>query len=886
MGIEGIIRPPPEIRAVTHKTALFVSKNGRAFEARIFNSAKGKTPKFAFLHETSPFHRYYEERILFYQNGGTDEDDAVVDAVTIKKEEKNEVEKTDADGGAADGVNGAFTNGDKASYGSADGAQKDGRDNANGQLAVSKDATGSTDTDTDKGKGKKDDTGAKVEIEKRKPSSSRKAKSIIDPVARALLVQRALVLASDKPADVPNDDDKVTTDSTNVTDKPSQSTLPPPPIEPIYTTTLPPKSISPVQLEIITTTAQFVALDGKGGTFLRDLTLREWNDPRTFGFLQPRHGDFAYFSALVDLYTRILAKCVYAKETHGGGIGGGTKNGVGLLTVMAIKNMVGLEPSPTANDTNTNTNTNTPQPPSTTFESSIAHEHAFLQSTATNIPNCLSAVAYRVEHRRHRQQQRRAALQRTQEEGGSSSWGGTSRIDWHDFVVVETIGFALDEVVEMLPPPPPPPPPVPLVKEVNTPMEVGGGDDMEGSSSEDEEDDADRETIDVVDDYNPTVVSSRSKLDSPSHTHVIDPITKQSIRVADTTEHMRIQLLDPKWAAEKRRFMDKQKDSNYVEGETIARNVDAFARARGGVGEGLFGSSKEELLGRVEDWKRRLEEAKRVIREQQLAQQMPMPRPIAGIGGGNGNHTTVIMGVNPQHIPQTILNHQQTIIHATATTAAAQQTLQTETMPHHTKPDLSIPNAKKPRTLESSVSSQLQPSSTSYVDLSTTTTDLTTTISQIPMAPPVPTTTLTAPSGIPTPTTQPPKDGTPTDPNAEPTGPTTLSETDFARSLPDTTVTLSVLIPPSNDATTKGWKFNEQTLSVAVDVMTTIKGVKKRLRSELGGMPMNKMQLKSSTLGFLRDGATLAFLNIGGSAGTGPGTALELVRKVRGGSGR
>ena len=54
MVITGVIRPPPEIRAVADRTALYVAKNGRAFEARILNSEKGKTPKFSFLQMTSP----------------------------------------------------------------------------------------------------------------------------------------------------------------------------------------------------------------------------------------------------------------------------------------------------------------------------------------------------------------------------------------------------------------------------------------------------------------------------------------------------------------------------------------------------------------------------------------------------------------------------------------------------------------------------------------------------------------------------------------------------------------------------------------------------------------------------------------------------------------
>ena len=73
MVITGIIRPPPEIRAVADRTALYVAKNGRTFEQRILASEKGKTPKFAFLHLSSPFHAYYEDRIQFYIDGG-DED--------------------------------------------------------------------------------------------------------------------------------------------------------------------------------------------------------------------------------------------------------------------------------------------------------------------------------------------------------------------------------------------------------------------------------------------------------------------------------------------------------------------------------------------------------------------------------------------------------------------------------------------------------------------------------------------------------------------------------------------------------------------------------------------------------------------------------------------
>jgi len=342
------------------------------------------------------------------------------------------------------------------------------------------------------------------------------------------------------------------------------------------------------------------------------------------------------------------------------------------------------------------------------------------------------------------------------------------------------------------------------------------------------------------------------------------------------TEHMRIQLLDPKWAAEKQRFMDKQKDSNLVEGEVIARSVDEFARSRGGVlGQHLFGSSKEELLGREEEGKRALEKANRIIKDHEHAQaQMAMPRPIGG-GGGGGNHRTLMMGVPSQYHTQTMLNQQQTTVQTILTAPTITTTTTTDTtMIHHAKPDLSLPDAKKPRSMELLPTSGADDTIEGVSHSTTTSTaPATTTVSLLSMVPPTHTT--MTPSGITslssqqqtptllaTPSAQPPPPNQ-NDPDTE-TIPTTLSEADFAKSLPSPTVTFSIQVPPSNNS---GWNFNGQSISVSVDVMPTIKAVKGWLASELGGMPVNKMQLKSAAQGFLKDGATLAFLNIGGGTG-------------------
>ena len=108
------------------------------------------------------------------------------------------------------------------------------------------------------------------------------------------------------------------------------------------------------------------------------------------------------------------------------------------------------------------------------------------------------------------------------------------------------------------------------------------------------------------------------------------------------------------------------------------------------------------------------------------------------------------------------------------------------------------------------------------------------------------------------------------------TAPTKLSETDFADSLPNPMVNISIIVP--NDSSYSSWNFTGQTINISIDVMTKIKGLKQKLQPQLGGMPVNKMQLKSPDVGFLKDAFSLAKLNIASHS-----PAIELVPKVRGG---
>jgi splicing factor 3A subunit 1 len=729
MVISGLIRPPPEIRAVADRTAAYVAKNGRAFENRILSSAKGKTPKFAFLQQSSPFHAYYEDRIQFYENGGEDEEE----------------------------------DGDK----DADESKK--------QLS-----------------GKKSSTANKKEISapKVRKQHKRQKASAMEPIAKALLDQRTRIAAyrsqqekeekrrqkaSENEKEETNDDD----DDNGDDSKPApimEPLKPPPPLD--FVSIVAPSNLSPTQIETIQLVAQFTAMDGKGGPFLHQLTVREWKNP-DFGFIQPRHVHFAYFSALVDAYRKIIQEWTSPDA---------------------------LSPPSSNDDDNHN-------------------EDGKNKPTQFITPQMvLQDVAYRVEYERD--------LEENQQEEGE-----IIPINWHDFVVVETIDFPADEIVEaMLPPPPSLLPPVGSALQLDAAAVAAAGTAATGEEEMDESDDDEEEgeTIRVVPTYTPKVVGTMNL----SGARAIDPITGKSVAVSDMPEHMRIQLLDPKWAEERKKFQDKQKDSNLVGDEAIVSNINRLARAR----EAEDQDGKSGLSGQ--------EEANRILREQGQGPgpslpPPPPPPPSMHTGTARGQPRPAMVGEpdpkrqkldpNAVPLPPQPSGHQQ------------QQFKVTRAPPVLPNPSSSTAQAGY---------QQQQSNSAGDVDVSTTG----------PVIDNEPT--LASDIGLSV---------------VEPTpGPaplverTIVPEQDFILSLEKPEVTLNVRVP--NDPTQMAWNFYGQIVTVTVNVMMKVKDVKAELsKQHLNDMPPNKIEIRDAQgSGFLKNSQTLASLNIG------PVANLEMKVKQRG----
>ncbi|CAG9462809.1 unnamed protein product [Pedinophyceae sp. YPF-701] len=189
-------------------------------------------------------------------------------------------------------------------------------------------------------------------------------------------------------------------------------------------------------------------------------------------------------------------------------------------------------------------------------------------------------------------------------------------IDWHDFVVVETILFddAEDESL-----------PAPLslqqVLMSRKAQEYDAGAGMEDAGAEEVEMEMDEEeaamvaegqraegakrvagqVVEAGDDEGPVRVVEgykRERAEGPDAAtrFVRSPLTGELIPVEDMENHMRVSLLDPRWKTQREAMLAKIRDSASASDEEIASNIAGLARTR----PDIFGDRREEMSAAVQ----------------------------------------------------------------------------------------------------------------------------------------------------------------------------------------------------------------------------------------------------------------------------------------------
>lgn len=254
-----------------------------------------------------------------------------------------------------------------------------------------------------------------------------------------------------------------------------------------------------------------------------------------------------------------------------------------------------------------------------------------LRKTVADTTTVLERCLHRLEWERSQEQARLKAEDEIEQERMQMAM-----IDWHDFVVVETIEFADDEDEEL-------PQPMTLeevirrskvsaMEEEETIVEPGKEVEMEmdeeevqlveegmrAASLEENEGEKKNETK-APDEPDPPMrivknwkrPEERIPAERDPTKFVVSPITGELIPINEMAEHMRISLIDPKYKEQKERMMAKIRETTLAQDDEISRNIVGLARTR----PDIFGTTEEEVSNAVkaEIEKKKEEQPKQVI---------------------------------------------------------------------------------------------------------------------------------------------------------------------------------------------------------------------------------------------------------------------------------
>lgn len=230
-----------------------------------------------------------------------------------------------------------------------------------------------------------------------------------------------------------------------------------------------------------------------------------------------------------------------------------------------------------------------------------------LKKELDNPAKVMEKIRYRLEWTKLVEAERRKEQEEAEKERMQYA-----QIDWHDFVVVETVDYQPGE--QGLFPPPTTPEQVGSRILLQQRIEEQGQDAVEMDVESDEEEEGKKEekskevipppitTLDNVvirKDYDPKTAKKQAAPVAPTaaasktvDAWVISPITGEKIPADKLQEHMRYGLLDPRWVEQRERSLNEkmQQEEVYATGSAIDMNLRQLAERR----SDIFGSGDEE----------------------------------------------------------------------------------------------------------------------------------------------------------------------------------------------------------------------------------------------------------------------------------------------------
>jgi len=490
-----------------------------------------------------------------------------------------------------------------------------------------------------------------------------------------------------------------------------------------------------------------------------------------------------------------------------------------------------------------------------------------LNFEADNRAHVLEQVQYRVAWLQHQE-----AARRKQEEALERERVSYAQVDWHNFVVVETVDYQPWEVGNFPPPTNPGEvgarvliqrrqeetgvPHAPPVQDSDDSDDETGADtnvqDMEEGSSSDESEDEEAAAARAIKNqqvmaappvqqpmvppiqapvpgnvtikkYDPKAAAAIKKRTEDDQ-YLISPITGEKIPASKAAEHMKVGLLDPRWVEERDKHISAKANEEVVfaPGQSIESSLKQLAERR----TDIFGVGEE------------------AAQETAIGQKMGEEEKLAGEKVTWDGHSSSA--------------------EAAARAARANISLDDQIAQIHRQKGL-IPDQQDSKTVV--VAAPPQPA-----------------VQQVQMVPPMIVGVPMRPAMVvPTPVFVPTRQMAPVylQPNMDDDEPASKRQRTEENLIPEgeflarnlSPVTFKVMVPQMPDK--PEWKLDGQILSLTLQLTDTVNTIKQRIMEELG-MPQGKQKLQHENI-FFKDANSLAYYNVT------PGTMLNLQLKERGG---
>jgi splicing factor 3A subunit 1 len=244
-----------------------------------------------------------------------------------------------------------------------------------------------------------------------------------------------------------------------------------------------------------------------------------------------------------------------------------------------------------------------------------------------------------------------------------------NKIDWHDFSVAETVMFGPEDQISDLA--------TPLSPEIMKALPIShrmemwsGGQDLgKEATLNSAGNESDEMEIDEPSDFIPApLASSNNEVimgaafgsgasikvrtdyvprsgSTPSSATQICTICKASVPVSQIEEHIRIELLDPKWRTQRLAALAKTKDSNLVEtGTDVSRNLDALSRFKSGAADHLTSSGPSRPI-----WDGRTDSIGQINRAAQIMSRPQIEKEMDDLQRSGDYSLDPNRGIGPRH---------------------------------------------------------------------------------------------------------------------------------------------------------------------------------------------------------------------------------------------